>query len=69
MVLLKMHKDYLNTEPAWKTKLETHAGRLNPKKEEVKILFSNKTSLSLSPSRNYIFIQIIREKMMLLLEH
>lgn len=36
MVLLKMHKDYLDTAPNWKTKLETHAGRLNAKNEEVK---------------------------------
>ncbi len=35
MVLLKMHKDYLNTAPVWKTKLESHASRLNGKKEEV----------------------------------
>lgn len=35
MVLLKMHRDYLNSAPLWKTKLETHAGRLNVKKEEV----------------------------------
>jgi len=42
MVLLKMHKDYLNTAPVWKTKLEAHAGRLNPKNEEVKILFQIK---------------------------
>ncbi len=39
MVLLKMHKDYLNSAPVWKSKLETHAGRLNVKKEEVNILF------------------------------
>lgn len=39
MVLLKMHKDYLNTAPLWKTKLETHAGRLNVKKEEVNNFF------------------------------
>jgi hypothetical protein len=34
MVVLKMHKDYLNSAPVWKSKLETHAGRLNVKKEE-----------------------------------
>jgi len=34
MVLIKMHKDYLNTAPFWKEKLESHAGRLNVKKEE-----------------------------------
>jgi len=42
MVLLKMHKDYLNSAPIWKAKLEANAGRLNAKKEEVKILFKKK---------------------------
>jgi hypothetical protein len=37
MVLIKMNKDYLETAPLWKTKLETHAGRLNAENEEVKI--------------------------------
>ena len=35
MVLLKMQRDYLTSAPLWKSKLETHAGRLNVKKEEV----------------------------------
>jgi hypothetical protein len=42
MVLLKMHKDYLDSAPIWKSKLETHSGRLNAKKEEVNILFKIK---------------------------
>ena len=39
MVLIKMHKDYLDSAPIWKEKLESHAGRLNAKKEEVNISF------------------------------
>ncbi len=35
MVLLKMHKEYLTTATSWKGKLDTQAGRLDPKKEEV----------------------------------
>lgn len=34
MILIKMHKDYLDASPTWKSKLETHAGRLNVKHEE-----------------------------------
>lgn len=37
MVLIKMHKDYLESAPAWKEKLESQSGRLNAKKEEVSI--------------------------------
>jgi len=34
MVLMKMQKDYLDTAPAWKEKIETQSSRLNAKKEE-----------------------------------
>ena len=36
MILLKMHKNYLDIAPNWKDKLDTYAGRINGKKEEVK---------------------------------
>jgi hypothetical protein len=39
MVLLKMHKDYLDTAQVWKGKLDANSARLNAKKEEVNILF------------------------------
>jgi hypothetical protein len=38
MILIKMHKDYLDSASTWKENLETYAGRINAKKEEVKIL-------------------------------
>ncbi|CAF0843789.1 unnamed protein product [Adineta steineri] len=34
MVAIKMHKDYLDTAPNWKDKLENYAGRINEKKEQ-----------------------------------
>ncbi|CAF4733005.1 unnamed protein product [Rotaria sp. Silwood1] len=34
MVLIKMHKDYLDSAPVWKDKLQAHAVRINTKKEE-----------------------------------
>jgi hypothetical protein len=39
MVLIKMQKDYLDSAPTWKGKLESSSGRLNPKNEEVDIFF------------------------------
>ena len=62
MVLLKMHKDYLDASPTWKSKLETHAGRLNVKHEDVK---QTNTAISIRKSnllilfRNCIFTQQI----------
>ncbi|CAF1054181.1 unnamed protein product [Rotaria sordida] len=35
MILTKMHKDYMNMTPVWTAKIESEAGRLNPKREEV----------------------------------
>jgi hypothetical protein len=69
MVLIKMHKDYLNSAPIWKAKLEANSGRLNAKKEEVKILFKKKFFFDSLFIRNYIFMRIIPQKMMLLLEY
>ena len=44
MVLLKIQTEYLNTATSWKGKLDTQAGRLDPKKEEVRITFQTMTS-------------------------
>ncbi|UJR37634.1 hypothetical protein I4U23_030331 [Adineta vaga] len=34
MILLKMHKDYLDLAPNWRGRLDIYAGRINTKKEE-----------------------------------
>ncbi|CAF1148793.1 unnamed protein product [Rotaria sordida] len=34
MILIKMHKDYLDTAPVWKDRLHAHANRISTKKEE-----------------------------------
>lgn len=54
MVLLKMQKDYLDASPTWKSKLETHAGRLNVKNEDVS---QTNTMISIRKSNLLIFIQ------------
>jgi hypothetical protein len=34
MILTKMHKDHMKVAPVWAVKIESEAGRLNPKREE-----------------------------------
>ncbi|CAF1079759.1 unnamed protein product [Didymodactylos carnosus] len=34
MIATKMFADYVHVAPVWKSKVETQAGRLNPKKEQ-----------------------------------